>query len=306
MLPATVQPRATGHVPEMLALTQRLVDAGFAYPSGGSVWFRVGAFADYGALSHQRPSTRCSPRREAEPGKTDPRDFALWKARRRASPSWSIRRGVPGRPGWHLECSAMAASTSATPSTFTAAASIWSSRTTRTSVPRRCARAPVPPGRQARAGDGPLLDARGSADHRRHEDVEVVGQLVLRARRTELVRPQVPAVPPARRRTTVVARVRAESLVESTAAHDRRRDVRPQRAGHTGRPRRGEVARHRSSSDGPGRSEGGDGANEGGRGPGALPPETALARRPQPGRSSPPRWTTTSGSPAAWRPCSAR
>ena len=90
----------------MLALTQRLVDAGFAYPSGGSVWFRVGAFADYGALSHQRPDAMlASP--EAERGKTDPRDFALWKAAKAGEPSWDSSWG-PGRPGWHLECSAMA------------------------------------------------------------------------------------------------------------------------------------------------------------------------------------------------------
>jgi cysteinyl-tRNA synthetase len=105
-LPPTIQPRATGHIPEMLALVTTLVEAGYAYPGSGSVWFRVGAFADYGALSHQRPDAML-PSPEAEPGKADPRDFALWKAARPGEPSWSSPWG-PGRPGWHLECSAMA------------------------------------------------------------------------------------------------------------------------------------------------------------------------------------------------------
>ncbi|MCM3887628.1 cysteine--tRNA ligase [Frankia sp. R82] len=106
ILPPTIQPRATGHLPEMIALVAALVDAGYAYPGAGSVWFRVGRFGDYGALSHQRPEAML-PSAEAEPGKADPRDFALWKAARPGEPSWSSPWG-DGRPGWHLECSAMA------------------------------------------------------------------------------------------------------------------------------------------------------------------------------------------------------
>ncbi|ABD13597.1 cysteinyl-tRNA synthetase [Frankia casuarinae] len=106
ILPPTIQPRATGHIPEMIALVSALVEGGYAYASGGSVWFRVGAFADYGALSHQRPDAM-QPSVEAEPGKADPRDFALWKAARPGEPFWSSPWG-DGRPGWHLECSAMA------------------------------------------------------------------------------------------------------------------------------------------------------------------------------------------------------
>ncbi|EFC79492.1 cysteine--tRNA ligase [Parafrankia sp. EUN1f] len=106
VLPPTISPLATGHIPEMLEMISVLVERGFAYPGAGSVWFRVGAFADYGALSHQRPASM-HPSPEAEPGKADPRDFALWKAVKPGEPSWSSPWG-PGRPGWHLECSAMA------------------------------------------------------------------------------------------------------------------------------------------------------------------------------------------------------
>ncbi len=107
VLAPTVEPRATGHIPEMVAMIARLVHSGAAYPSAGSVWFSVGDFADYGALSGQRPdSVQASA--EGDDGKRDPRDFALWKAHKPGEPSWDTPWG-PGRPGWHLECSAMAA-----------------------------------------------------------------------------------------------------------------------------------------------------------------------------------------------------
>ncbi len=106
VLPPTVQPRATGHIPEMIELMTRLTAAGYAYPAAGSVWFSVGAFDGYGALSHQRPGAM-QPSAESEPGKRDPRDFALWKAVKPGEPAWPSPWG-PGRPGWHLECSAMA------------------------------------------------------------------------------------------------------------------------------------------------------------------------------------------------------
>lgn len=106
ILPPTIQPRATGHIPEMFALIADLMAAGYAYAGAGSVWFRVGRFGDYGALSNQRPDAmQASP--EAEAGKEDPRDFALWKAARPGEPAWESPWGS-GRPGWHLECSAMA------------------------------------------------------------------------------------------------------------------------------------------------------------------------------------------------------
>ena len=106
VLPPTIQPRATAHIPEMFALITDLITAGYAYEGGGSVWFRVGRFADYGALSNQRPGAmQASP--ETESGKEDPRDFALWKAAKPGEPAWESPWGS-GRPGWHLECSAMA------------------------------------------------------------------------------------------------------------------------------------------------------------------------------------------------------
>src|SRR6185369_480922 len=106
VLPPTIQPRATAHIPEMFALITDLITAGYAYEGGGSVWFRVGRFADYGALSNQRPDAmQASP--ETESGKEDPRDFALWKAAKPGEPAWESPWGS-GRPGWHLECSAMA------------------------------------------------------------------------------------------------------------------------------------------------------------------------------------------------------
>ncbi|WP_020578967.1 cysteine--tRNA ligase [Actinopolymorpha alba] len=106
-LPVTLEPRATGHIPEILALIQRLVDAGHAYASGGDVLFDVRSFADYGALSGQRVD-EVQPAGDTEnaAAKRDPRDFALWKGAKPGEPSWDSPWG-PGRPGWHIECSAM-------------------------------------------------------------------------------------------------------------------------------------------------------------------------------------------------------
>jgi cysteinyl-tRNA synthetase len=105
-LPPTGEPRATGHVPEMVALMQRLIDGGHAYPAGnGDVYFDVGSFPSYGSLSGQRTEAMQSTEDVAD--KRDPLDFALWKASKPGEPSWDTPWG-PGRPGWHLECSAMA------------------------------------------------------------------------------------------------------------------------------------------------------------------------------------------------------
>ena len=107
VLPPTIEPRATGHVPEMIDLMERLIARGHAYEAAGSVWFSVGSFPGYGGLSGQKPdSVQASP--EGEGGKRDPRDFALWKAAKPGEPTWPTPWG-PGRPGWHLECSSMAA-----------------------------------------------------------------------------------------------------------------------------------------------------------------------------------------------------
>jgi len=105
VLPPTGEPRATGHVPEMITLMQRLIDAGHAYAAGGDVYFDVRSFPSYGALSGQQPDQMLS---GEEPGaKRDPLDFALWKGAKPGEPQWETPWG-PGRPGWHLECSAMA------------------------------------------------------------------------------------------------------------------------------------------------------------------------------------------------------
>jgi cysteinyl-tRNA synthetase len=107
-LPPDVEPRATGHVPEMIALMRRLIDGGHAYAAGGDVYFDVSSWPAYGALSgqrldHMRPADDTDP----DNAKRDPRDFTLWKGAKPGEPFWETPWG-PGRPGWHLECSAMA------------------------------------------------------------------------------------------------------------------------------------------------------------------------------------------------------
>ncbi len=114
VLPPTYEPRATGHVPEMIELMTTLVDAGHAYVAGeGNVYFDVRSYPEYGALTNQRLEDMvAAPDGDpaTEDRKRDPRDFALWKAPKRTEPptaSWPTPFGR-GRPGWHLECSAMA------------------------------------------------------------------------------------------------------------------------------------------------------------------------------------------------------
>jgi len=107
-LPPDVEPRATGHVPEMITLIRRLIDSGHAYAAEGGVYFDISSYDRYGALSGQRPEhMRAADDIEGESAKRDPRDFALWKGHKPGEPSWETPWG-PGRPGWHLECSAMA------------------------------------------------------------------------------------------------------------------------------------------------------------------------------------------------------
>ena len=109
----TYEPRATGHIPEMHALIQRLIDRGHAYPAlddSGDVYFDVRSWDGYGSLTRQKiDDMQAAP--DADPrGKKDPRDFALWKGHKADDPetaSWASPWGA-GRPGWHLECSAMA------------------------------------------------------------------------------------------------------------------------------------------------------------------------------------------------------
>ncbi|MDR0945824.1 MAG: cysteine--tRNA ligase, partial [Bifidobacteriaceae bacterium] len=118
VIPPTYEPHATAHVTDMVALMRRLIDRGHAYQGRpGNVYFSVTSFPEYGALTHQGvdqlKSTEEVAPGQAESGeddKRDPRDFALWKAPKPGEPAtaaWPTPWGV-GRPGWHLECSAMA------------------------------------------------------------------------------------------------------------------------------------------------------------------------------------------------------
>ena len=99
---------ATAHIPEMLEMIGRLIDGGHAYPAGGDVYFSVRSFPGYGKLSGRNVDELVAGAR-IEPGehKRDPADFALWKGSKPGEPSWDSPWG-PGRPGWHIECSAMA------------------------------------------------------------------------------------------------------------------------------------------------------------------------------------------------------
>ncbi|MDP9092470.1 MAG: cysteine--tRNA ligase [Actinomycetota bacterium] len=110
-LAPTYEPRATGHVTEMVELMQRLIESGHAYAIDGDVYFDVRSFASYGSLSGQRlEAMHPAGDTEGELRKRDPRDFALWKRHKDGEPltaSWPTPWGR-GRPGWHLECSAMA------------------------------------------------------------------------------------------------------------------------------------------------------------------------------------------------------
>ncbi len=104
-----IMPRATEHIPEMVALVKRLQERGYTYRSEGSIYFRIAAFPEYGKLSkirpeHIKPGARVD---VDEYEKADVRDFVLWKAPKEPDePRWETELG-PGRPGWHLECSAM-------------------------------------------------------------------------------------------------------------------------------------------------------------------------------------------------------
>jgi cysteinyl-tRNA synthetase len=107
--PATVHPKATEHMPQIIALIEKLVEKGFAYAAGGDVYYRVKAFPAYGSLSGQDLDdleAGASQRLDVETGKEDPMDFALWKGQKPGEPAWESPWGL-GRPGWHIECSAM-------------------------------------------------------------------------------------------------------------------------------------------------------------------------------------------------------
>jgi len=101
-----VEPTAAETIPEQIALIEQLLDAGFAYEIQGDVYYRVAHFPDYGRLSRQRLDAM--EEQEPNPLKEDPRDFALWKANKPGEDTWWDSPWGRGRPGWHIECSAMA------------------------------------------------------------------------------------------------------------------------------------------------------------------------------------------------------
>lgn len=104
---ADIYPRATEEIPKVIGIIQGLLAKGYAYESEGSVYFRVRNFPDYGKLSHRNLAEMISKASDYEEKKEDPLDFALWKASKPGEPFWESPWGR-GRPGWHIECSAMA------------------------------------------------------------------------------------------------------------------------------------------------------------------------------------------------------
>ncbi len=110
VLPADEYPLATAEVPSMIEMISGLIDKGFAYAAGGDVYFRVDRFDSYGKLSHRTPDGMMAGARVAPNElKESPLDFTLWKGAKEGEPSWDSPWG-PGRPGWHIECSAMSLS----------------------------------------------------------------------------------------------------------------------------------------------------------------------------------------------------
>ena len=149
----------------MIRLIERLVQNGCAYVAEDHVLFHVAAMKDYGKLSNRTLDEMVAGARvEVAPYKKDPMDFVLWKPSKPDVPGWDTPRQAPGRPGWHIECSAMSGSIWARPSTSTAAAS------TCVSAPRERDRAIAL--RLPYQGDGELLDAQRLLAGRRREDGE--------------------------------------------------------------------------------------------------------------------------------------
>jgi cysteinyl-tRNA synthetase len=110
-LPPDIEPRATAYIPQMIALIERLIASGHAYAAEGHALFRVASYAKYGALSRRsRADMIAGARVEVAPYKEDPGDFVLWKPSTPDQPGWDSPWGR-GRPGWHIECSAMSENT---------------------------------------------------------------------------------------------------------------------------------------------------------------------------------------------------
>ncbi len=112
LLPAWSEPRATSAIPQILGLVDAVLERGFAYRSGGAVYFDVTTFDDFGRVSHLTPAAMLELAAEnggnpEDPNKRHPLDFVLWQPSLADEPAWESRWG-PGRPGWHVECSALA------------------------------------------------------------------------------------------------------------------------------------------------------------------------------------------------------
>jgi cysteinyl-tRNA synthetase len=107
--PPDAEPRAAGHIPDMIALIERLIASGHAYLADGDVCFDIGTAGDYNVLSGRSTADELAAAVDTDrtAHKRDPRDFVLWKAAKPGEPAWRAPWG-PGRPGWHIECSAMA------------------------------------------------------------------------------------------------------------------------------------------------------------------------------------------------------
>lgn len=109
VVPPDIEPEATAHIPQIIEMIEQLIEAGHAYAAEGHVLFAVGTYADYGKLSRRDPDEMLAGARvDVAPYKRDPGDFVLWKPSSEDMPGWASPWGR-GRPGWHIECSAMAA-----------------------------------------------------------------------------------------------------------------------------------------------------------------------------------------------------
>ncbi|MBR0466107.1 MAG: cysteine--tRNA ligase [Clostridia bacterium] len=108
VLPATINPKATDNIDKIIEIIEKLVEKGYAYTAGGDVYYRARKFSEYGKLSHQPlEDLEAGARIETGDIKEDPMDFCLWKGAKEGEPFWESPFGK-GRPGWHIECSAMA------------------------------------------------------------------------------------------------------------------------------------------------------------------------------------------------------
>lgn len=108
-LPPSVEPRVSDHIPQIIDMIKQILDKGFAYTVNGDVYFSVDKFPEYGRLSRRHlEDNRAGERVAVDSRKKNPADFALWKSAKEGEPSWGSPWG-PGRPGWHIECSAMSA-----------------------------------------------------------------------------------------------------------------------------------------------------------------------------------------------------